>query len=146
MAASEYSETQADRASPEISVAQSRVVRLLWNVVGTFFLALGLVGIALPLLPTTPFLLIAAACYLRGSKRMHSWMMKNKYFGAYLKDYLEGNGLSIRTKIVTLSMLWGVMILTAVFATENSIFRIGLLAVAAGVSIHLLTLKTKRGI
>lgn len=139
-------EPQTNSTSPGISVAQSKLVRLLWNAVGTLFLALGLVGIPLPLLPTTPFLLIAAACYLRGSKRMYSWMMKNRYFGHYLRDYLEGNGLAIRTKVVALSMLWGVITLSAAFATESTIVRIGLLAVAIGVTIHLLTLKTKREI
>jgi len=138
------SEPQIDGSSPRISVAQSKLVRLLWNAAGTFFLALGLVGIPLPLLPTTPFLLVAAACYLRGSRRMHNWMMMNRYFGAYLKDYMEGNGLAIRTKIVAVSVLWGVIVFSAVFATEITIIRVGLLAVAVGVTIHLLTLETKR--
>jgi uncharacterized membrane protein YbaN (DUF454 family) len=75
---------------------------------------------------------------------MHNWMMMNRYFGAFLKDYLEGNGLAIRTKIVAVSVLWGVIVFSAAFATENAIVRIGLLAVALGVTIHLLTLKTKR--
>ena len=138
------SEPQTDGSSPRTSVAQSKVVRLLWNTVGTLFLALGLIGIPLPLLPTTPFLLIAAACYLRGSRRMYDWMMTNKYFGAYLRDYLEGKGVAITAKVVALSALWGVIAFSAVFATENAIVRVGLLAVAVGVTIHLLTLKTKR--
>ena len=138
------SEPQTDVSPPGISVAQSKLVRLLWNAVGTFFLALGLVGIPLPLLPTTPFLLIAAACYLRGSIRMYNWMMMNRYFGAYLRDYLEGRGLGIRTKSVTLSVLWGVIMFSAAFATESAIVRVGLLTVAIGVTIHLLMLKTKR--
>lgn len=138
------SEPQTDGSSPRTSVAKNKLARLLWNAVGTFFLALGLIGIPLPLLPTTPFLLIAAACYLRGSRRMHNWMMMNRYFGAYLKDYLEGNGLAIRTKIVAASVLWGVIVFSAAFATESAIVRVGLLAVAVGVTIHLLTLETKR--
>ena len=138
------SEPQTDGSSPRTSVAKNKLVRLLWNAVGTFFLALGLIGIPLPLLPTTPFLLIAVACYLRGSTRMYNWMMINRYFGSYLKDYMEGNGLTLRTKIVAVLALWGVIAFSAVFATENAIIRVGLLAVALGVTIHLLTLKTKR--
>jgi len=136
-------ERKSNGSLPRPSVAQDRLVRLLWNILGTFFLALGLVGIPLPLLPTTPFLLIAAACYLRGSSRMYNWMMMNRYFGAYLRDYLEGKGLAVGTKIVSASALWGVIVLSAVFATENTIVRVALLAVAIGVTIHLLTLKTK---
>jgi hypothetical protein len=139
------SEPKTDGSSPGISVSPSKLVRLIWNVIGTLFLALGLIGIPLPLLPTTPFLLIAAACYLRGSTRMYNWMMMNRYFGAYLRDYLEGRGLAIRTKIVTLSVLWSVIVFSAAFATESAIVRLGLLAVAIGVTIHLVALKTKRG-
>jgi hypothetical protein len=146
MIVGDSSEPQTNGSSPGISVAQSKLVRLLWNAAGTFFLVLGLVGIPLPLLPTTPFLLIAAACYLRGSIRMYNWMVKNRYFGPYLRDYLEGKGLAIRTKIVALSVLWGVIAFSAAFATESVIVRVGLLIVAGGVTIHLLTLKTKRGI
>ncbi len=146
MAAIDSPEPQITGDLSGISVAQSKLVRLLWNVVGTLFLVLGLVGIPLPLLPTTPFLLIAAACYLRGSKRMYDWMMKNKYFGAYLRDYLEGNGLTIRTKVVALSMLWVVIALSVALVTESTILRVGLLAVASGVTIHILALKTRREI
>ena len=77
---------------------------------------------------------------------MYNWMVKNRYFGPYLRDYLEGKGLAIRTKIVALSVLWGVIAFSAAFATESVIVRVGLLIVAGGVTIHLLTLKTKRGI
>jgi len=75
---------------------------------------------------------------------MYNWMMMNRYFGAYLKAYLEGNGVAIRTKIVAVSVLWGVIVFSAAFATESAIVRVGLLAVALGVTIHLLTLETKR--
>jgi uncharacterized membrane protein YbaN (DUF454 family) len=75
---------------------------------------------------------------------MYNWMMMNRYFGSYLKDYLEGKGLAIRTKIVAVSVLWGVIVLSAAFATESAIVRVGLLAVALGVTIHLLTLETRR--
>ena len=75
---------------------------------------------------------------------MYNWMMMNRYFGTYLKDYLEGKGLAIRTKIVAVSVLWGVIVFSAAFATDNAIVRVGLLTVALGVTIHLLTLETKR--
>ena len=124
--------------------SQSRPVRILWNAVGTFFLALGLIGIPLPLLPTTPFLLLAAACYLRGSTRMYNWMITNRYLGAYLKAYLEGRGISLKAKLVSVLMVWIVISYSAFFATENEVVRISLLAVAAGVTAHVLTLKPKR--
>ena len=63
-------------------------LRYLLIVFGTFFLFLGLIGIILPLLPTTPFLLLAAACYARSSKKYHSWLLKNKLFGSYIKTIM----------------------------------------------------------
>lgn len=134
----------SDHASPRTLPASSWIAKLLWNVAGTFFLALGIIGIAIPLLPTTPFLLLAAACYLRGSARMHNWMMTNRYFGQYLSDYQAGRGMPLRVKVATISLLWAIIVLSAVFATSNTIIRIGLLVVAAGVTLHILTLKTKK--
>jgi uncharacterized protein len=67
---------------------------------------LGAVGIFLPVLPTTPFLLLAAACYCRSSDKLYQWLMGNKWFGTYIKNYREGKGLSIKTKIIALTVLW----------------------------------------
>jgi len=113
-------------------------------VAGSFFLSLGIVGIAIPLLPTTPFLLLAAACYLRGSERMYKWMLTNRYFGSYLRNYRQGRGIPWRVKIATVSLLWIVIGFSAIVVTDNMIVRIVLLVVALGVSIHMLTIKAKR--
>jgi len=134
----------SDDALPKSPAASGGISRLLWNAAGTFFLSLGIVGIVIPLLPTTPFLLLAAACYLRGSARMHRWILTNRYFGEYLRDYQAGRGMPWKNKIVTVSLLWAVIAFSAVFATSSTIIRIVLLVVAVGVTIHILTLKTKR--
>lgn len=75
---------------------------------------------------------------------MANWVMTNRYFGAYLRDYLEGNGLPIRTKVLAVSALWVGIGISATFFTTSTIIRIVLLAAAIGVTIHLLLLKTKR--
>jgi len=134
----------SDDALTKSHAASGRIARLLWNAAGTFFLALGIVGIAIPLLPTTPFLLLAAACYLRGSARMYEWMLANKYFGEYLRDYQAGRGMPLKIKIVTVSLLWAGIAFSAVFATSSTIIRIVLLLIAVGVTIHIVTLKTNR--
>jgi hypothetical protein len=136
-------EPQKNASTTRSREVLSRFGRLCWNTAGTFFLALGLIGIPLPFLPTTPFLLVAAACYLRGSLRMYNWMMTNRYFGAYLKDYLEGRGLSIRAKLASVSMLWIVIALSAVLATGSDIVRVCLIAVAVGVTVHVFLLRTR---
>jgi uncharacterized membrane protein YbaN (DUF454 family) len=132
-----------DRNPHDIVVARSRTSRLLWNIAGTFFLSLGAVGIVIPLLPTTPFLLLAAACYLRGSARMYNWMLTNRYFGVYLKNYIEGKGIPPRVRIATIVLLWTVIGFSATLMTDSIVVRIALLLVAFGVSIHILTLKGK---
>lgn len=120
-----------------------RVSRLLWVTAGTISLAVGIVGIAVPILPTTPFVLIAAACYLRGSKRMYDWMVENRYIGSYLRDYMEGRGISIRAKATSVAVLWALILLSAIFATSNSAIRIVLLVIAVAVTAHLVTLRGK---
>jgi len=134
---------QSDEAS-ETSVASGRVARYLWTAGGTFFLALGLFGIAVPLLPTTPFLLLAAACYLRGSIKMHRWLLTNRVIGRYLKAYREKKGLPMRIKIVTICLLWFTIGITALVAIDNIIIQVVLFAVAIGVTLHLLTIKTAK--
>ncbi|MGQ9588596.1 MAG: YbaN family protein, partial [Thermoplasmata archaeon] len=118
----------------------------LWNVAGTFFLSLGLIGIAVPLLPTTPFLLLAAACYLRGSRRMYDWMLTNRYFGTYLRDYMERKGMPRRVKMGTIALLWCVIGFSALALIDSTIVRLVLLAVAIGVTVHILAIKTKKEI
>lgn len=116
---------------------------MLWVTAGTISLAVGIVGIAVPILPTTPFVLIAAACYLRGSKRMYDWMVENRYIGSYLRDYMEGRGISIRAKATSVAVLWALIVLSAIFATSNSAIRIVLLVIAVAVTAHLVTLRGK---
>jgi uncharacterized membrane protein YbaN (DUF454 family) len=118
-------------------------IRILWNIGGTFFLALGLIGIPLPVLPTTPFLLLAAACYLRGSERMYRWMHTNRYFGDYLSDYRAGKGVPGKTKIYSIATLWAVIGASAYALRENIPVVIILAVVAVGVTVHILLIKTK---
>lgn len=135
-----------DRSSlnpSEVEVARSRLARLLWTTAGTLSLAVGVVGIILPVLPTTPFVLIAAACYLRGSKRMYDKLVANKYFGSYLRDYMERRGLSKRATAVSITLLWALILLSVVFATNDLIIRAVLIAVAIAVTIHLLRMRTR---
>ncbi|HUW42787.1 MAG TPA: YbaN family protein [Thermoplasmata archaeon] len=119
-------------------------MRCIWTVTGTFFLALGLIGIVVPLLPTTPFLLLAAACYLRGSRRMYRWLLTNRIFGRYLRDYREKRGIPMKVKIATLSLLWATIAFTAFIVLQDLIVQIILLAIAAAVTMHILLIKTAR--
>ena len=118
----------------------SRLKKGLFVVAGTISLGLGFAGILLPVLPTTPFLLLSAACYYKGSERLHRWMLNNRLFGDYLRNYKEGKGIQPRTKIFTLILLWSVISFSALFMLNNVIIQIILFAIAISVSIHVITL------
>jgi hypothetical protein len=100
------------------------------------------VGIIVPVLPTTPFLLLAAICYMRGSERLYNALLSNRFIGSYVRNYLEGRGMSLKMKIWTLSLLWVAIVCTAVLATDSLPIRIILAVVLIGVTIHVLLIKT----
>ncbi|MCJ7631654.1 YbaN family protein [Candidatus Bathyarchaeota archaeon] len=119
-----------------------RLKRGLYFLLGTIFLVLGGVGIILPILPTTPFLLLSLACYYQSSKRMHNWMLHNKWFGSYLRNYTEGKGISLKAKLFTISLLWILICYSVFFVVNIMIVQILLFVIAIGVSIHLIELPT----
>jgi len=124
------------------SVESSRLKKGLLVVAGTISLGLGCVGIVLPVLPTTPFLLLSAACYYKGSERMHRWILNNRWFGNYIRSYKEGKGLSLKTKGFTLALLWLVIGYSALIIVNILIAQVILLVIAVGVSLHIITLPT----
>ena len=82
------------------------ILKRLLVVLGSIFLALGVIGIFVPLLPTTPFLLLASACYVRSSERMHQWLLGHGRLGAYLRAFEEGRGIPLRGKVLAMATLW----------------------------------------
>ncbi len=117
----------------------SRQLKLALNIVGILAVLLGIIGIFLPLLPTTPFLLLAAACFARGSKRMHNWLLSHRLFGEYLRNYEEGRGIPARAKAIAMLMMWSSLAYTA-WRYEPLWLRLSLLAMGVGVSVYLLRL------
>ena len=123
-------------------VSTSRLGRVLLTTAGTLCVALGVVGMLLPVLPTTPFLLLAATCFARSSQRFYHWLMTNRWCGAYIRNYREGRGLPLRQKILTLALLWIMIGTTTVFVISLWWVRVLLLAIATGVTLHLLRIPT----
>jgi uncharacterized protein len=121
-----------------------RLKRRVFVIAGTIALVLGVAGIILPVLPTTPFLLLAAICYMRGSQRLYKALLRNRFVGSYVSNYLEGRGMSLKMKIWTLSLLWITILCTAILASESLIVRIILAIVLIGVTIHILMIKTAK--
>ena len=123
---------------------RSRAIRICLIITGSFFVGVGTLGIVLPLLPTTPFLVLAAMCFSRSSERFHNWLLNNKWFGAYIKNYREGNGISLRQKVVVLSLLILTIGYSCIFLLDHIVGRIILVLVAIGISSHILRLPTLR--
>jgi uncharacterized protein len=131
-------------AKEEINITESRLKKTVLVSIGTISVSLGIIGAFVPLLPTTPFLLLAAACYIRSSRRLYTWLITNKYFGKFIVNYREQKGIPLSVKITVLALLWGTISLSAIYATENIWIRLFLLIVAISVSLHILSLKTLR--
>ena len=131
------------QAIQSVVAVKKFLVKWLLIAAGTFFLATGILGIFLPLLPTTPFLLLAAACYAKSSEKFYNRLLNSKVPGNFIRNYREGKGISKKAKAVTLSMLWITISFSAVFATQNFFARIILLLAAASVTIHILSIKQK---
>ncbi|MBN1938025.1 MAG: YbaN family protein [Candidatus Aminicenantes bacterium] len=108
---------------------------------GSLFLGLGAVGLFLPVLPTTPFLLLAAACFFRGSDRMYTWLLHHPWFGLTIRNYRQHRAVSKRAKIVSIAALWLFIGFSALVAASALWHKLLLIGVAAGVSLFLLTLK-----
>jgi uncharacterized protein len=111
-------------------------------VAGTVSVGLGIIGVFLPLIPTTPFLLLGAACYVKGSEKLYEKLISNKLLGSYIKNYREGKGIPQKTKVYAISLLWISIGYSIVFLMDNILIRILLLLIAVCVTWHILSLKT----
>jgi uncharacterized membrane protein YbaN (DUF454 family) len=105
-------------------------------------LGLGLVGLVVPVLPTVPFVLLAAACFVRSSERCHRWLVTHPVFGRHIADYEAGRGIARRAKIVALATLWASVLLSAVLFVPLLAADVVMVAVAAAVTIYILRLPT----
>jgi len=105
---------------------------------------LGIIGIFVPILPTTPFLLLAAACYMRSSEWLYQWLINNRIFGVYIRNYIEGKGMPIRIRIFTILLLWLTIGLSMTFAVQNLVIRIILICIAIGVTVHIVLIRKRK--
>ena len=87
-----------------VDVNRSGISRLLWLALGFLFAAIGTVGIVIPGLPTTPLMILAAACFAKSSQRFYDWVINNRMFGQHVKNYREGNGIPKKSKPMILGL------------------------------------------
>lgn len=120
-------------------------MRFLLAALGCLALALGVAGIFVPLLPTTPFLLLAAALWVRSSPRLYAWLLGHRLFGRYIRNYRENRAIPLRAKVITLVLMWGSMFYCIFWLVAPWLWaQAALLLVAVAVTWHILSLGTQK--
>ena len=118
------------------------LIRTLLLASGTLCVVLSVLGIFLPVLPTTPFLLLAAICYARSSERFYNWLMTNRWCGEYVRNYREGRGIPLKQKVLTILLLWLTIGYAVWFVISLWWVKLIVLSIAVSVTIHLVRVKT----
>ncbi|MCL1943733.1 MAG: YbaN family protein [Candidatus Azobacteroides sp.] len=122
----------------------SSFFRYFWIFSGSICLGLGIIGILVPLLPTTSFLLLTAYCYFKGSPRLYRWLINQPRLGKYIIDYREYKVIPPRAKIMSLTLLWASIIYCIYFMADQFPLRFFLSFTALGVTIHILSFNDRR--
>ena len=120
-------------------------MKIVYAFLGLLSLGLGVLGIFLPLLPTTPFLLLSAALFAKSSDRLYNWLMNHKIFGKIIRTYREGKPIPLKVKITAVTFLW-ITIFISVFsvAKDKWWMQLILICFATGATIHIFTIKPKK--
>lgn len=122
--------------------AKSAWLRYLLLGVGCASVCLGVIGVFLPIMPTTPFLLLAAACFARSSPRFHAWLLSHPQLGPLLKSYLNGEGIPLKAKVLSIGSMW-VSIAVSCWFVPWPWVRVLLVAVALAVTVYIARQKTR---
>ena len=128
-------------AHADIPQNRHRSVRYVLLVVGWLSVVLGVIGIFVPVLPTTPFLLLAAACFVRSSRRFYLWLVNHRHLGPWIRDYLEGNGIPLKGKVYAIGLMWASIGLSC-YLVPLPWARAFMLTSAVLVSLYILHQKT----
>jgi uncharacterized membrane protein YbaN (DUF454 family) len=121
----------------------SPIVRALFFAAGVVALLLGVVGVFLPVLPTTPLVLLAAACFARSYRPFHEWLVGHRHFGPLLREWHEHRSIHYRTKLVAIAMMALGLGASIVFVVEAAWLRLGLLALGIVLGIYLYRLPSR---
>ena len=123
---------------------QPRMIRYLLIGLGTICLALGAIGVVVPGLPTTPFLLLAAAFYVRSSERLYTWLLNHKLFGKIVRDFRETRSISMRTKLISAGTMWAMIVLSICLFIESLAVEITISALGVIGTVVLVLIPTTK--
>lgn len=130
---------------PSRQIRQSRHAWVRYGLLGVGWLsvALGVIGIFLPVLPTTPFLLLAAACFMRSSQRFYDWLVNHPRLGPWIRDYLDGEGIPLKGKVYAIGLMWCSIALSCYLVQRPWAWAF-MLTSATVVTVYLIRTKTRR--
>lgn len=121
-------------------IVDSRVLRLLLTAAGLCSMVLAVVGIFVPLLPTVPLLLLAAACFARSSENFHGWLLEHPRLGPMIRGYMDGQGIPLRAKVSSITLIWGSILVSVLFLIPLFWIKVFLISIGLCVTIYLLRL------
>lgn len=117
-------------------------MKILLTALGLLSLGLGVLGIFLPVLPTTPLLLLAAALFLRGNRNLYDWLLNHPELGPYIRNFMEHKAIPLRVKVISVSLVWITLINCAIFVAEHWAFRLFFILLATAITVHILSYRT----
>ena len=103
-----------------VDLNRSKFSRIIWFMIGFTVMCIGLVGIVVPGLPTTPLMILAAACFAKSSQKFYDWIINNKMFGHHVKNYREGKGIPKKSKPIILGTMWTFVLFAVLIAIPDS--------------------------
>lgn len=119
-------------------------MKIILAALGLLSLGLGILGIFLPVLPTTPLLLLAAALFFRSSPRLYDWLLEHPKLGPYIRNFREHKAIPLKIKVLSVSLVWLTLLNCAIFVAEHWAFRFFFILLAAAITAHILHYKTLR--
>lgn len=122
---------------------KNKILKIILIITGSISVVIGILGIFLPVLPTTPFLLIAAALFARSSEKFYCMITTNRWFGKYIKDYNTGKGIRLKIKIYAISILW-ISIIISVIILKFLVLKLSLVIIALLATIYIISVKTSK--
>lgn len=120
------------------------MMRILLISLGFIFIGFGFAGIFIPVLPTTPFLLLSAAIFAKSSPKFYNWLIQNRWFGSYINNFREGKGITVKSKVISITFLWFTIFISVYFFVTHIYIVISLIAIALAVSTYLICIKTQK--
>lgn len=117
-------------------------MKWILTILGLLALGLGILGIFLPVLPTTPLLLLAAALFLRSNRGLYDWLLNHPRLGTYIRNFMEYKAIPLKIKVLSVTLVWITLLNCAIFVADHWAFRLFFIVLAAAITVHILSYKT----